>query len=210
VGTLRTAAEEEVGGGGIEEGEDNDDDDDENVDDARGVGKGKGKGGGDGDNNKRRRSSRRRKECSYVGDFVDGAFHGHGTLTNLDGSSYVGSFREGRRVTGIETLANGDVFEGSFANDDAREGRGVLLRTNNIGGGTGEMTTMTICGVWEGGMLKNGVDVCITYAEDGRCYFGDHADSIPHGELRCIIFAHTIRPPPPPSVRTRSLPPRSF
>ncbi|KAL3775490.1 hypothetical protein ACHAW5_000235 [Stephanodiscus triporus] len=112
----------------------------------------------------------RRKEVVYVGDFVEGEFHGHGTLTKSDGSSYVGSWREGKRSTGIETLVNGDVFEGSFVND-LREGRGVL-RTK--GGG------MTICGVWEAGKLKDGVEVCITYA-DGHCYCGDHADSVPHG-----------------------------
>lgn len=57
------------------------------------------------------------------------------------------------------------------------------------------MTTMTICGVWEGGMLKNGVDVCITYAEDGRCYFGDHADSIPHGEFEMHHSSSHDTPP---------------
>jgi hypothetical protein len=82
VGTLRTAVEEEVNGGGIEEGGGDDEDGEDDDDDAWGVGTGKG---GDGDKRRRKRRTRRRwrrKECSYVGDFVEGAFfHGHGTRT---------------------------------------------------------------------------------------------------------------------------------
>jgi hypothetical protein len=148
-----------------------------------------------------------RTESEYVGDFVEGAYHGHGKLTNSDGSSYVGSWHEGKRATGIETCANGDVFEGTFVKD-LREGPGVLAmtgvgRTMGEGGGITKGGGMTICGVWEGGTLKIGADLCITY-EDGRCYCGDHAELVPHGEFVLYIEvpyyptdSHTHSSPPP-------------
>mmetsp|Transcript_41147 Transcript_41147/g.86419 ORF Transcript_41147/g.86419 Transcript_41147/m.86419 type:complete len:972 (+) Transcript_41147:1-2916(+) len=114
--------------------------------------------------------SKNKMESVYTGDFSEGLFHGSGTLTHSDGSSYVGTWSEGKRVEGIETLSNGDVFEGKFVND-VRTGQGVLkMKCGKI----------TKCGVWEGDVLKAGVDLNITFA-DGHVYCGDHANSLPHG-----------------------------
>ena len=126
----------------------------------------------DNENNDRGGGKRKeREESVYVGDFVEGVFHGYGTLNCSDGSSYVGSWHGGKRVTGIESLSNGDVFEGPFVND-LREGRGALTTKGG---------RMTMCGVWKGGKLQDAVDLSIAF-ENGHCYCGDHADSVPHGK----------------------------
>ena len=110
------------------------------------------------------------EESLYIGDFVEGIFHGHGSLTMSDGSSFVGSWREGERVMGIETLSNGDVYEGSYMNN-IREGRGSLTTKHG---------RMTLSGVWKGGKLSDDVELSIVFV-NGHTYCGDHVESIPHG-----------------------------
>ena len=65
VGSLRTIGEEEYDERGVDAGGDG----------------GKGKGS--------------KMESVYTGDFSEGLFHGCGSLTHSDGSSYVGTWREG-------------------------------------------------------------------------------------------------------------------
>ena len=43
-------------------------------------------------------------------------FHGYGSMSYSDGSTYAGIWREGKRVEGIETSSNGDVYEGEWLN----------------------------------------------------------------------------------------------
>mmetsp|Transcript_25400 Transcript_25400/g.45858 ORF Transcript_25400/g.45858 Transcript_25400/m.45858 type:complete len:940 (+) Transcript_25400:94-2913(+) len=146
IGTLRTVCEEE---------------EEEEEDDER------KRGGGEGNN---KCNGVPKMESVYTGDFSEGLFHGSGSLTHSDGSSYVGTWSEGKRVEGTETLRNGDVFEGKYLND-VREGQGVLrMKCGKI----------TKSGVWEGDVLKEGVDLNITFG-DGHVYCGDHAHSVPHG-----------------------------
>ena len=123
-------------------------------------------------------------ESVYTGDFSEGIFHGSGSLTHSDGSSYVGTWCEGQRVEGTETLPNGDVYEGKFV-DDVREGEGVLT----IKGGK-----VSKRGVWEKDILKEGFDVDITFA-DGHAYSGDHVNSLPHGERTSIVLMPNHLPP---------------
>jgi hypothetical protein len=82
-----------------------------------------------------------------------------------NGCTFVGTWREGKRVEGIETLPNGDVYKGKFIND-CRQGRGTLTTRD---------------GVWEGDVLKEGGELSTTYC-DGHVYTGDHIDERPHGE----------------------------
>ena len=109
-------------------------------------------------------------ESVYTGDFSEGLFHGHGSLTHSDGSSYIGTWSHGNRVEGTETLPNGDIFEGKFCND-VREGQGILRMK------CGKVTKQ---GIWENDCLKDGEDLNITFA-DGHVYCGDHVNSVPHG-----------------------------
>jgi len=117
-------------------------------------------------------------ESVYTGDFNEGLFHGHGSLTHSDGSSYVGTWHEGKRIEGIETLTNGDVFEGKFVND-VREGQGILKM---------KCGRVTKSGIWENDQLKEGEDLNITFGE-GHVYCGDHVNSVPHGKLLWIVFS---------------------
>ncbi len=51
---------------------------------------------------------------SYVGDFADGYFHGHGSLEN-DYYEYIGGFSRGKfHGRGILTCLQGNRFEGDF------------------------------------------------------------------------------------------------
>ena len=98
-------------------------------------------------------------------------FHGDGSMIYSDGCTYVGKWREGKRVEGIETLPNGDVYEGKFI-DDCRQGRGTLKTKDGL---------VTKHGLWEGDVLKEGGELSITFC-DGHVYNGDHIDERPHGE----------------------------
>lgn len=97
-------------------------------------------------------------------------FHGYGSMIYSDGSTYVGSWREGKRVEGIETLNNGDVYEGKFING-CRQGKGILKTKDGL---------VTKHGMWEDDVLKEGGELSITFG-DGQVYFGDHVDERPHG-----------------------------
>ncbi|KAL7544720.1 hypothetical protein ACHAWF_008087 [Thalassiosira exigua] len=110
-------------------------------------------------------------ESVYTGDFFEGLFHGHGSLVYSDGSSFAGTWREGKRVEGTETSVDGEVFEGRFV-DDLREGPGTLR--------TGRGGRIAVRGLWERDALKEGVDLEIAFAE-GHVYCGDHVRSVPHG-----------------------------
>lgn len=59
----------------------------------------------------------------YEGTFNGFIPHGKGTLTNPDGSHYVGSFKNGIFDNGILTRPNGDSYEGQFAANE--HGMGV-------------------------------------------------------------------------------------
>ncbi len=89
-----------------------------------------------------------------------------------DGCTYVGTWREGKRVEGIETLPNGDVYEGKFIND-CRQGKGTLKTKDGL---------VTKHGMWDGDVLKEGGELSISFG-DGHVYIGDHFDERPHGEL---------------------------
>lgn len=98
-------------------------------------------------------------------------FQGNGSMAYSDGSTYVGIWREGKRVEGIETLSNGDVYEGKFIND-CRQGKGTLKTKDGL---------VTKHGLWDGDVLKEGGELSITFG-DGHVYIGDHINERPHGE----------------------------
>jgi hypothetical protein len=62
---------------------------------------------------------------TYFGETLNGAAHGQGEYSGLNGLSYVGQFDRGLRVgQGKLTLPNGDQYEGEFVND-LRQGKGA-------------------------------------------------------------------------------------
>ena len=67
----------------------------------------------------------RKDGAIYLGDFLDGQFHGQGTLTYSDGKKYVGSFSDG--------LENG---EGSLQYPDGRKYEGSFVKGKMSGTGT--------------------------------------------------------------------------
>ena len=114
-----------------------------------------------------------------VTSILNRLFHGSfGTMIYSNGCTYVGSWREGKRVEGIETLPNGDVYEGKFIND-CRQGKGTLRRKSG--------TTINKTGMWDGDVLKEGGELCITFG-DGHVYIGDHIDERPHGKSVLITL----------------------
>ena len=51
----------------------------------------------------------------YEGGFVDGLFHGKGTILYSDGSSYVGEFKDGKRNgQGTQTFSDGSSYVGEY------------------------------------------------------------------------------------------------
>lgn len=158
VGTLRTVVTMNNSNGSSTDGQDKDADDDRGTTDSS-------------NNNKKKKKKDNIMESVYTGDFSEGIFHGHGSLTHSDGSSYVGTWSHGNRIEGTETLPNGDIFEGKF-NNDVREGQGILrLKCGRV----------TKQGIWENDVLKDGEDLNITFAV-GHAYQGDHVNSVPHGK----------------------------
>lgn len=62
---------------------------------------------------------------SYVGTFKDGLQEGQGSYSYYDGSQYTGQFAAGlREGQGTSYYTNGDVYVGKFSND-MREGQGT-------------------------------------------------------------------------------------
>lgn len=63
----------------------------------------------------------------FEGEFSNGRIEGRGTLTDDQGSRYVGTFKDSlRHGKGVEKMASGDVYEGQFFNDK-RSGYGKLI-----------------------------------------------------------------------------------
>eukprot|EP01034_Spumella_vulgaris_P032145 gene32145-39699_t len=67
----------------------------------------------------------------YHGQFEDnrGNYHGEGTLTNSDGSVFVGIFQSSAKETGKMTYPNGEVYYGKWK-ENKWHGKGVLKTTN--------------------------------------------------------------------------------
>ena len=67
---------------------------------------------------------------SYVGEFVDGHFHGQGTYTYSNGSSYVGEWKDGKHNgQGTYTDFNGSSYVGEYK-DGKRNGQGTQTFSN--------------------------------------------------------------------------------
>lgn len=63
----------------------------------------------------------------FEGEFSNGRLEGRGTLTDVRGSRYVGTFKDSlRHGKGVEKMASGDVYEGEFFNDK-RSGYGKVI-----------------------------------------------------------------------------------
>jgi len=68
----------------------------------------------------------------YEGDRQNGYAHGHGKLTRLDGSTYVGEWVTGEKNgRGQESWADGTSFEGEYLNS-CRHGQGFLRVHNGM------------------------------------------------------------------------------
>ena len=98
----------------------------------------------------------------YVGELMDGKFHGQGTYTHANGNRYVGEYKDGKRTgQGTYTFANGNKYVGEWR-DDKYNGQGTLtfadgekyfgeFRDNNYNGqGTFTFADGTIQeGIWK-------------------------------------------------------------
>jgi len=104
----------------------------------------------------------------YQGSFVNGQFHGFGSVRYGDGSRYQGEWFEGsRKGQGTFVASNGDTFVGQFS-DDQFNGDGTLTKSN------GDIYT----GYWIDGEL-NGQGSLTT--RDGMLYVGGFSDNLFHG-----------------------------
>eukprot|EP00013_Stygamoeba_regulata_P004816 CAMPEP_0177631430 /NCGR_PEP_ID=MMETSP0447-20121125/1746_1 /TAXON_ID=0 /ORGANISM="Stygamoeba regulata, Strain BSH-02190019" /LENGTH=1131 /DNA_ID=CAMNT_0019132915 /DNA_START=101 /DNA_END=3497 /DNA_ORIENTATION=- len=66
----------------------------------------------------------------YQGEFVDGLFHGTGSLEVNDAFVYSGEFKEGRQHgRGVMRWADGASYEGGWA-DDRRSGQGKMIESD--------------------------------------------------------------------------------
>lgn len=66
----------------------------------------------------------------YEGGFVDGHFHGKGTILYSDGSSYVGEFKDGKRNgQGTQTFSDGSSYVGEYK-DGEKYGQGTYVYEN--------------------------------------------------------------------------------
>ena len=83
-------------------------------------------------------------EAKYVGEFINGDFNGHGTMTWLDGANYIGEWRDDKRNgQGTYTYADGNKYVGDFLNGDFN-GQGTLTSAD----GTVET------GIWKDDILQ--------------------------------------------------------
>jgi hypothetical protein len=65
----------------------------------------------------------------YSGDLKDGKPHGEGEIIHNDGSTFVGSWEEGKMVYGTLTFSNGVKYIGEFM-DGYRNGQGTMTWPN--------------------------------------------------------------------------------
>ena len=66
----------------------------------------------------------------YEGEFVDGLFHGQGTIVYSDGSSYVGEWKDGLfHGQGTGAFANESSYTGEFK-EGKRNGKGTYIYEN--------------------------------------------------------------------------------
>ena len=75
----------------------------------------------------------------YEGDFLNGAYHGEGTLRFPNGNVYTGSFAEGRRAgQGTLTYPMGQTWTGEWQNDMPWKGFGMIRFDDENGNPTGK------------------------------------------------------------------------
>ena len=58
----------------------------------------------------------------YVGTFINGKREGKGNYYYSEGTSFVGHWEQDQKVAGELTLFNGDIFKGSFKNNERYNG----------------------------------------------------------------------------------------
>lgn len=107
-------------------------------------------------------------QLDYKGSFVNGKFHGIGTVRYATGMKYQGEWFEGKmKGSGTLTTAEGDTYVGEMS-DNKFNGDGTLTKSN------GDIYT----GYWIDGVL-NGQGTLTT--KDGLLYVGGFADNLFHG-----------------------------
>ncbi|KAG3024836.1 hypothetical protein PC121_g2241 [Phytophthora cactorum] len=158
----------------------------------------------------------------YVGEWVEGKFHGIGSCKYVDGSEYSGALNQGRRHgNGILILASGDRYEGQWW-QGLRHGQGVAFSKSS--GTTRE-------GTWKRGVEVSDGEWLITFANgdkysgacrrgrswgkgtckfaNGAAYTGEWVDGLRDGQGVCVnpdgtilegewqhsVFVKTVRSP---------------
>tara|TARA_R110001592_G_scaffold61350_2_gene186936 strand:+ start:18277 stop:19635 length:1359 start_codon:yes stop_codon:yes gene_type:complete len=104
----------------------------------------------------------------YTGSFVNGEFHGNGSIRYSNGMKYQGQWFEGKmQGKGTLTTTEGDTYLGEL-NENKFNGEGTLTKA------TGDIYT----GFWIDGVL-NGQGTLTT--KQGLLYVGGFADNLFHG-----------------------------
>ena len=104
----------------------------------------------------------------YTGSFVNGEFHGNGSIRYANGMKYQGQWFEGKmQGKGTLTTTEGDTYIGELS-DNKFNGEGTLTKA------TGDIYT----GFWIDGVL-NGQGSLTT--KQGLLYVGGFADNLFHG-----------------------------
>lgn len=107
-------------------------------------------------------------KLEYTGSFVNGQFHGNGSVRYANGMKYQGQWFEGQmQGQGTLTTTEGDTYIGEMS-DDKFNGEGTLTKA------TGDIYT----GFWIDGVL-NGQGTLTT--KQGLLYVGGFADNLFHG-----------------------------
>lgn len=107
-------------------------------------------------------------KLEYTGSFVDGKFHGNGSIRYANGMKYQGQWFEGKmQGKGTLTTTEGDTYVGEMS-DNKFNGDGTLTKA------TGDIYT----GFWIDGVL-NGQGSLTT--KGGLLYVGGFADNLFHG-----------------------------
>jgi len=142
-------------------------------------------------------TSIRRDGQVYIGEWLDGKRHGQGVFKNKKGDTFSGIYHMNALQYGTWKFANGDSYEGTFANDK-KDGFGTLKLTSGtyVGHfvkdyfcGSGKLTTtygVTYEGQFKGGKL-NGKAKCV--CPDEYTHEGMYVNNEKNGFGK-IVFAN--------------------
>jgi hypothetical protein len=129
----------------------------------------------------------------YTGNFINDEKNGNGFFEWKDGAFYKGGFKNGiRHDIGLEFFSNGEIFNGTYVNDERQNGANFFGTSTNglvylgpfengkiAGSGTYYWRTRAM---YEGPFRNGGLNGQGTYYyPDGEKYNGEWKDGLKHG-----------------------------